>query len=227
MGIRLRGAISGSFKSVQLLKITIPIGILIALFGVTLMLQARSPKEDPFASVTRHEVTPKMEKISGSWARRTAPTFSTKDAAGQPLQLAQALAHGPVFLYFIKDGCPCSIDAQPLFNHLRDKFKGKVSFVGVIDVDSAAAKKWAGKNAMTDPLLADAKRDVIHAYKATNSAFSALVLQDGTIEKMWPGYSKEYLLDMNSRLADALGEKVTSFDTLYAPPSKTAGCYFE
>ena len=189
-----------------------------------MILGAHAPADPNFAP--RHEVTKKMEAISGGWARKTAPAFEVT-TAGSAVSLAKLLEQGPVFLYFIKDGCPCSVDAQPLFNHLRDKFKDKVSFVGVMDVDPAKAAKWAKINAMTDPMLADPKLETIHAYKATNSAFSALVLQDGTILKMWPGYSRDYLLDMNTQLSRALGEQATSFDPLYAPLAKTAGCYFD
>lgn len=206
------------------LKFTIPLGVVFAMFGVFLMLGSHAPADPAFAP--RHAVTKKMETITGAWARKVAPAFYVPEGSAKS-SLAQLLEKGPVFLYFIKDGCPCSVDAQPLFNHLRDKFKGKVSFVGVMDVDQTKAAKWAKINSMTDPMLADTKLETIHAYKATNSAFSALVLQDGTILKMWPGYSRDYLLDMNAQISRALGEQATAFDTLYAPLAKTAGCAFE
>ncbi len=208
-----------------MLKFTVPIGVVCAGFGVFLMLGSHAPADPGFAP--RHAVTKKMETITGAWARRVAPPFLVTDVAKKPVSLDDMVAKGPVFLYFIKDGCPCSVDAQPLFNHLRDKFKGKVSFIGVIDADAKKGAKWAKINAMTDPLLGDSKLEVIHAYKATNSAFSTLVLRDGTIQKMWPGYSRDFLLDMNKQICDALGEPVTPFDPLYAPLAKTAGCYFE
>ena len=169
-----------------------------------------------------------MESVTASWTRRIAPEISenTVDVWRSPFDLKTALAKGPVFIYFIMDGCPCSIDAQPLFSHLRDKFGGPVTFVGVINTDAPKGLKWASANNMTDPLLPDPKLKIIKAYKASNSAFSALVLPDGTIAKMWPGYSRDYMLDMNERLCKALGQPVTPFDPLYAPLAKTAGCYF-
>lgn len=211
----------------RFLKITIPLGVLFAAVGVFLMLQSPTAEPPPPLPVTRHTVTKKMETITGGWARRTAPGIDMKDASGAQFDLKQSLEKGPVFLYFIKEDCPCSVDAQPLFNRLRNKFKDKVSFAGIIDVDAAKGKKWAEINAMTDPMLPDPKLKLIHSYKATNSTFSALVLQDGTILKMWPGYSAEYLQDMNTLFAKALGEPVTKFDTAYAPAKRTAGCYFE
>jgi hypothetical protein len=119
------------------------------------------------------------------------------------------------------------VDAQPLFNRLRDKFKGKVRFAGIIDVNPKKAQAWAGRNAMSDPLISDATRKTIHAYKATNSAFSALLMPDGTIDKMWPGYSKEYLLDMNQRISKAVRAPETPLDVAFAPITRTAGCSYE
>ena len=118
---------------------------------------------------------------------------------------------------------PC---AQPLFNHLRDAWKGKVRFIGVIDAKGKDVKAWQSDNKMTDPIVEDPKLEIIKAYKATNSTFSCLVLPDGTIDHMWPGYSRDYFLNMNERIATSLGVTAPNFDPLYAPLAKTAGCYF-
>lgn len=216
---------------VRNLRWTLPIGLLFALAGVYLLISAGAPRGDapPLGSipVTRHVVDEKMERLTGSWARRQAPSIQTTDATGRGFDSQAQLANGPIFVYFIKEDCPCSVDAQPLFNRLRNKFKGKAAFVGVIDVDAPKGRAWASRNSMTDPMVPDPTRKLIHAFKATNSAFSALVLPDGTIDKMWPGYSREYLLDMNRHLSAALGEKETTLDIAYAPLSRTAGCSFE
>ena len=209
----------------RLLKVTIPVGLLIGAFGVILWLRARPAEELPTIPPT-HAVSEKMETVTKSWARRRAPAIKKNDATNNPFDLSSRLVRGPAFVYFIKEDCPCSVDAQPLFNHLRQKFGEKVSFVGVIDVDRVAARKWAERNSMKDVLIPDSKLEIIKGYKASNSTFSALVLPDGTIEKMWPGYSRDYLLEMNKLISQALGEAETTFDTMYAPAARTAGCSF-
>jgi peroxiredoxin len=211
----------------KLMMVTLPLGLLLGGAGIYMMVQARHGSDIQEIEKPRHSVTSEMEKISGGWTRKQAPTVRTKDVLGRTVDFGNLTAKGPVFVYFIKDGCPCSTDAQPLFNHLRDKFKDKVSFVGVFDKDSVAGRRWAKLNSMTDLMLPDPKLEMIHAFKATNSAFSLLVLSDGTIDKMWPGYSRDYLLEMNKHLCAAVGTPETPFDTLYAPLAKTAGCYFD
>jgi hypothetical protein len=53
-----------------------------------------------------------------------------------------------------------------------------------------------------------------------------LVGADGKIVKMWPGYSKSLLADMNATIAATLGEKARPFDAAYAPVKQATGCAF-
>ena len=76
-------------------------------------------------------------------------------------------------------------------------------------------------------LLADPKLEIIHAYKAQQSVYSALVSKDGHIVKLWPGYSSDMMQEMNKLMAEEVGEPARAFDTQYAPKEKTSGCYFE
>jgi hypothetical protein len=132
----------------------------------------------------------------------------------------------PQFVLFIKDACPCSIDAQPIFNKLAERFKSKVQFVGVIDGDQIAAKKFASQFSVEFPVVGDKDLTVIHKFGAQAGVFSALLARNGHLIKMWPGYSADLLAKMNHEMSQATDSKETPFDPEYAPKKKTTGCAF-
>jgi peroxiredoxin len=210
----------------SLLKLTlIPFSVFLAGSGAVMVYLANAQPAPP-VTPTRHFVTDDMEKLAAEWSNRVAPLHNAKEADGKEFNLAEALHNGPVFVMFIQDGCPCSIDAEPLFHRLYKNWAGKASFIGIIDVDQAKAAKWAKMNAMPYPIIPDPDKKLIHSFKATSAAFSALLTSDGKVEKMWPGYCQSYLKEMNSLIAKQLGDPVPALDTAYAPVKKTAGCAF-
>ncbi len=166
-----------------------------------------------------------MLLATGAMALKPAPFFKLKDIHGWNVQLGGA-GKKPQFVYFILDGCPCSIDAQPLFNRIHARFKDKIDFIGIIDVDAAKGKDYAGQNNVLGPIVSDVKKEIIHAYGAKASVYNALIRPDGTIEKMWPGYDKAMLIELNSRLSKLTGTKEEPFDPGYAPTKPASGCAF-
>ena len=168
-----------------------------------------------------HFVTDQMELESKAVANRVAPPFSRKDDYGAEVSVGKGPR--PQFVLFIKRGCPCSIDAQPLFSRLALKYKKDVEFVGVIDED---AKEFATQFKATFPVVNEPSLDLMRAYDARASVYCALVARNGHIVKMWPGYSAAWLKDMNALLAKAAAVKVTPFDPQYAPVEKATGCPF-
>lgn len=173
-----------------------------------------------------HPVTQAMVKLTAAAARKPAPDFDLQDASGKNWNFASLSQGKPVYLYFILDGCPCSTSAEPLFHDLYKKYQGKIAFAGVIWDSPKAAAQWAKGHETPYPVLADPKLKAIHAFKATNSVFSLLIMPDRTIEKMWPGYSQDLLRDISSNLARAADVPDTPFDPRYAPLKKSSGCYF-
>jgi hypothetical protein len=173
----------------------------------------------------KHPVTELMLRETAKLSKQTAAPFSVRSLAGGPVSIGgtQPL---PQFLLFIKRDCPCSVDAQPIFNSLARHYEGKVRFVGVVDGDILAARKWVANNPSAFPVVADPSLAIVHAYRAKSSVYSALVSKDGRVEHLWPGYSIEMLKEMNRDLAALVGEKVREFDTAYAPVAKTSGCAF-
>lgn len=170
---------------------------------------------------TRHYVTAQMELETKAQANRIAPPFSRIDDYGKSVQVGPG--DRPQMVLFIKKGCPCSIDAQPLFNRLAIKFRKGVQFVGVID---KGAKDFSTQSSVVFPIVEEPSKKLMKAWDARASVYCALVARNGHIVKMWPGYSASWLKEMNALLSKASGMKETPFDPQYAPLEKTSGCPF-
>jgi peroxiredoxin len=213
----------------RLAPILVPLGFAFAVTGGILIYASIQPaKASPAPAISnepRHPVTEEMIRSTGDMSSKAAPFFKLKDAHGIEVQLGGA-GPRPQFVYFILDGCPCSIDVQPFFNRFYKRYKDKVDFIGVINTGVAKAKDYAGTTTLLHPLVCDEDLKIVDAYGAKESTYSVLVNRDGTIERMWPGYSQDILREMNSRLAKLAGVKEEPFDVAYAPKQKSSGCFF-
>ncbi len=189
--------------------------------GVGIIDASRDPSTQP-----RHPVTAEMEAGVTKLDRKVGKFFRLPDTTGK-----QTLIGGqgpkPQFLYFVKKGCPCSFDAEPLLQSLYKHFGGRVDFISVTDASPADALKWVSDLKVPYPVVSDPKLETMEAYQAPASTYSTLLDKNGLIVKRWAGYSKEYLVEMNTEMAKALGEEVKPFDTQYAPLTRTSGCTFE
>jgi peroxiredoxin len=172
----------------------------------------------------KHLVTPAMLEATGKMTKQVAPSFRVEATDGQTYRLEDVTSEMPLVLIFIKDGCPCSAAAQPFFDRLSAAYIDDVRFLGVIDADVSRAKEWAKENRVPFPILADPESRIVHNYKAESSAYVALVSKEGTIEKLWPGYSAQMLNDASERLARLSGSEPRPVDTTDAPAEMTTGC---
>jgi thiol-disulfide isomerase/thioredoxin len=170
----------------------------------------------------RHFVTTQMELETKAMTQKVAPAFSRTDDFGKTAKVGQG--DRPQMVIFVKFGCPCSVDAQPLFNRLARKFDGKVDFVAVID---KKGKDFSNQFSVPYPILDEPSKGLMKAFDARASVYSALVARNGHIVKMWPGYSADWLKEMNALMAKASATKETPFDPQYAPKEKASGCPFQ
>lgn len=177
----------------------------------------------PFS--VRHKVTRTMEEESAARARKTAPVYNLKSYDGIPVELGGVHLR-PTFVYFVKEGCPCSYDANPFYKGLAAAFKDSVNFVAITDADATGAKRWSTELSVPFPVVSDPKADVMKAYNAKSSVYSALIDREGRIVRIWPGYSQGLLKEMSRLLAKETGQKEEPFDTQFAPVEKAAGCAF-
>lgn len=208
--------------------VLLPLALILAAAGAVLALNSTPPSPDLGIKFGQeiHPVTSKMVRETEALARKALPLRKTKTYLGEPVVLAPAKGERPQFLVFIQDGCPCSVDAQPLFNALHKRFGTRIDFVGIIDGDAERARAWAVEKSSRFAIVPDPEKDLIRAYGATSSAYSALVTRQGRLLKMWPGFSVAYLQEMNRLMAKLLGGATQPFDALYAPLEPRTGCAF-
>lgn len=212
------------------LWLAVPATLALVSGGAVLLMASQDPivigEQKLLQAPVRHEVTAVMNKETAAQTKKIAPAFEVKDVEGKVVTLAPANGQRPQFVYFVLDGCPCSFDAEPLFQELYERYKGKIDFISVTDGDEKKARTWSDQMLVPYAVVPDPNLEIIHAYNARSSVYSALVTPDGHIEKMWPGYSKGILEEQNKKMAEALGIKPEPFDAKYAPVEKAAGCAF-
>ena len=198
--------------------------------GALLWFEATRPAIAPtgFSELEgpRHPVTEQMTRDTEAQSAKSLPRFILPTTDDLEFKVGRPNGKRAQFVYFVKEGCPCSFDAEPFFKELGRKFRKDVDFVCITNAKREKAKDWAGRQAPPYPVCYDPEQEVIKSYKAKNSVYTLLLNQSGEIIKMWPGYSKGILMEMNSALSKASGVKETLFDPKYAPDIKTSGCDF-
>lgn len=210
-------------------RFAIPLSVALVCAGLAMYLSAKPAKdtgyEIDFNQPPTHPITEAMAKEASKMARKSAPAFHVLDVKGVSHSLS-GIRDRPQLLLFILDTCPCSIDAQPIFNRFAKHWDGKIDFLGVINVDAKKGRSWASDYRPVFPVVPDPNLRIIHAYQARQSVYSALVSRKGEIVKLWPGYSADLMQEMNELMAVEIGEKPRPFDAQYAPKDKTSGCVF-
>jgi peroxiredoxin len=177
-------------------------------------------------SQPRHPVTNEMATSVLKLNRKVGRFFKLPDTTGTPVPIG-GQGPKPQFLFFVKKGCPCSFEAEPIIQDLYRHFGGKVEFIAVTDAGFADAKLWKSDLKVPYPVVSNPKLEVMESYEAPGSVYSTLLDANGLIVKRWAGYSQDYLREMNEEMSRLLGEKVMPFDAKYAPKAKTSGCAFD
>lgn len=210
--------------------IAIVLSLSFVVAGLAIFFSAKKPNsatQIPGIDFTQpeHPVTSKMIEDAEKLALKPAPEYQLMSVREEPVKIS-GQREKPQFVLFILDGCPCSIDAQPLFNALAKQWKDKVEFVGVIDSDQKKGRVWTQDYRPVFPVVSDSKKQIIKAYGAKQSVYCALISTEGKIVKLWPGYSQDMMKEMNEKIAAEVGVEAKAFDAKYAPNEKTSGCYF-
>ena len=94
----------------------------------------------------KHLVTPDQLVQSGALAERRIEPFSAVAHDGTRFTWPAAGPARPLVLLFIKEGCPCSVEFEPYFHRLEERYRDAADFVGVIDADADLARAYAVAN---------------------------------------------------------------------------------
>jgi peroxiredoxin len=206
---------------------TLPLGLLFACVGALMYLQSLRPATAEAMNMgPKHPVTPEMQAAIDAMEQKTAPSFELPDETGKVRTLEEFHDGKPLLLYFIKDGCPCSIESEPLFQKLYRHHEGRVNVVGIIGSDSDVAAKWKEMFETPYPVLASPDHKVMQAYDVPRSVYTVLITPEGKIARMWGGYSARMLLEANSLLAALSDASEKPFEPDYAPEELSSGCSF-
>lgn len=208
-------------------------GIVVVLVGGAVWMQTQSSGFSDVKSnsynmkeVPRHPVTDAMASTAKAQKGKPAPEFKLPDSEGAEKTLADIRGGKPGVLVMTKDGCPCSIESQPFFNKIAEHYQERVAFLGIIDADSQAGKKYKTDFSVPYPMLSNTEIEVFKQYQAKQSVYIFLISADGTLEHVWPGYSRSMLEEMNAKLAAASDMAPAPLDLQMAPEEMTSGCYF-
>ncbi len=215
-------------KSLALALVAIVALVAAGFYGWARARSLRGPQADEIGNLEpeKHKVTLQMLKAAREKAERPAPAFKAEASDGKTYDSAEILKGGSFVLIFIKDGCPCSVEAERYFNDIHAAYGGRARFFGVIDGDPKLARKWADAHGVPFPILADPKLEIVHAYGAESSAYVALIDGRGSVAYFWPGYSVEMLRDLSNQVANLGHLKPEKIETPEAPDELYSGCPF-
>lgn len=205
----------------------------LVLAGAGLALYSQAVGARPESNATnlldepRHPVTGPMWQEAKAQVGQRAPHFALPDADGQVVALSDLTPRTPVVLVFTKDGCPCSIEAQPFFNTLAAGYKGKATFLGVIDGPRHVASKFRDDFKVPYAMLLAGDGAVYRAFRADRSVYTTLIGTDGKVLRQWPGYSKDMLRELNFEIARFSGMQPIHIDLSMAPDKPSSGCAFD
>lgn len=203
--------------------VAIPVSLLIASFGLFLALKARQTVAIAAPSAPRHPVTQLMLTEAEKARMQPAPVFSLKDSNGKPWDSKTLDSKKPTLLLAILEDCPCSMESQPYFNDLARTYGSAIQVLGFIKGDEKTAREYKTIHSVTFPVLADPGAKVARAFGAPASVYSALLVE-GKIVKLWPGYSKLMLAELNEKLAGYAGVELKPVDLSGAPDEYSSGC---
>jgi peroxiredoxin len=181
----------------------------------------------PIDSSDRHYVTLDQLAETSCAARRSMADLQAVAHDRGAVSFAELSGSQPVVLVFVKHGCPCSVEFQPVFNRLSRAFDGRVQVVGVIDGTVEVARMYALTNDVPYSILADAERAIIGRLEVKNAAYVALLAADGTVHSIWPGCSASMLQDLCRKVAALSGRSIDPIEFPEMPAPLTTGCPFQ
>ena len=207
---------------VALVAFLAPVVVGFAMLFTILQRRAELASVDPRV---RHHVTDQMVSETERMATKPAPAFEAQGSDLHSHSLEQLLVHGPLLITFVNVDCPCSKDAEPMFQAIADAYPG-LTLVGVVGAPTTRSWLWGRENHTRHLLLADPSLKIVHAYGAISSVYTALVTPGGKIVKMWPGYSQSMMNEVSAKAADLLGVRGKTLSPKLAPVEMAAGCAF-
>lgn len=210
---------------------------LFALFTLGIILAGCGKQDETHASLDPSSaivdpskvrpVTKEMELQAGLQEGKEMPEFKLPTTTGMTTNL-QGLAGGkPAVLYFIQKRCPCCVEAEPFYTELSNAYKGKIAFIGIINGNRTEADSWAKTNTFDWPIFCDEFGKVIRQLGVTTGVYTMVINPEGTIVKVFPGYSADSLQQLTSLLGGLAKMEAPKLEFKSAPKKLATGCSFD
>jgi peroxiredoxin len=162
---------------------------------------------------------PEPQSIVG----QAAPDFTATGTDGKTYNLAGVEKKAPLIMVFWKDPCPHNPRASSLVNSVVDAYKGKVNFMGVVNAEGDAAKKFNEQFGKDYVMLQDPGKAIIGGYQQRRSIVFVVVGKDKKIADVIGGYSQDSMSKLNTAMAKAAGAEEAKLDFSGAPTRTTYG----
>lgn len=180
-----------------------------------------------YANREKHYVTLPQLAESGAMRAFRLQSREVVDSSGTRREWREVLGGRPALVVFIKKDCPCSVEFEPYFQNLVNRYRDRVSFVGVFDGAPRQAREYAAANRVAYPIVADEKLDLVRAFMVKNGGYVGLIGRDGAVETLWPGFSVSMMGELNAAVARAAGVATSMVETRGLPAALTTGCPYE
>lgn len=152
-----------------------------------------------------------------------APAFSASTADGKKYDLTTLSKKGSTFLFFIKKDCPVTAGAMDFYKDLYKAYGDKAPILGVMNGDASEFKTYTDEHKLPFPTVLDPETKIVTSYKVENSPWVVEVKADGTVGRIWKGYSQTFLQQMNKAVSDAAGVPIAKIDFTAAPKEARFG----
>ena len=165
-------------------------------------------------------IQPRVGHPVSLWMSQSANAVSGRPA----IPFAGMTADKPTIAIFILPGCPCSEAYEP---HTHDLFRADgthANIIGIVEGTAADLEAWRQRYQTPFPLVADPDHSVARSYEAKRSAYTVLITNGMTVDRLWPGYSADMLHEVGALLATAAQIPEVPIDVSEAPKSLTSGC---
>jgi hypothetical protein len=157
------------------------------------------------------------------WMSQSASAVSGRPAISLPGMTAEK----PTVAIFILPGCPCSEAYEPHTHDLFRAYGTHANIIGVVEGSSKDVEKWQQRYQAPFPLVADPDHSIARSYGAKRSAYTVLVTNGKTVDRLWPGYSGDMLREVGALLATAARVPEVPLHLGEVPVSPTSGCLLE
>jgi peroxiredoxin len=140
---------------------------------------------------------------------QAAPTFTTTDVEGHPIDLKSKLGKNVVLLDFWATWCGPCVQAMPEVDEVAKKFadKGLVFYAVNVGEDAAAIKEFLSQSKLEVPVAMSTDDKISKMYKVEGIPQTVLIGKDGKVQVVHVGFSSELSKTLTKEIEDLLAGK--------------------